>query len=265
MVLLFENPSNLCYMITVIQSLLNIKPFVDRLGKKKGGGGVLFDLVKTYNETKNTVQTINLSNQQIEGLTSYDTNEQHDIHEYFLDLLESDNFDNPTRKLFRIALCDIIKCKECGLETVHRHTTNGLILSCTSSTLKQMLKDVFEEEEELDDYVCDGCGGYDKSARTVCITSLPQVLNMTLKRYLFVGGGIDIPLHFYINTCLYELSCICIRFGTHINHGHYITVVKQHDTGLWCSINDNTIREIKDIRTIIDDNKNAYMVYYTRS
>ncbi|KAJ3692558.1 hypothetical protein LUZ60_011653 [Juncus effusus] len=138
-------------------------------------------------------------------------------------------------------------------------------------TLNQSL-DQYLSVEELqgeNQYFCDSCSERVDATRCIKLRCLPRVLNLQLKRYVFlpktttkkkITSSFSFPRRLDMRNRLtlidpsfddnsqscfkYELSAILIHKGTTVNSGHYVAHIKDELTGLWWEFDDEHVSEL---------------------
>jgi len=163
-------------------------------------------------------------------------------------------------ELFRGTLVTETKCLWC--ENVSRREEPFYDLSleieqnCSlSSCLKQ-----FSSTETLQDdekFFCDACGRKQEAQKRMRLASLPQILCFHLKRFKYVERigqmkklthrvvfPFDLKLTNTTEDCpdknaRFRLKAIVVHMGAHINHGHYVALIKSGTK--WLCFDDDQV------------------------
>jgi ubiquitin C-terminal hydrolase len=181
------------------------------------------------------------------------------------------NSNSPLNNLLQGSHIQQITCDKCKhrshlVEPVaFSHIDNPNILE----GLQQIL-----ETQEINDWKCEKCS-YDKGTKFVRFWKLPNIWMIVLQRYnleskttIPITIPLTIPIHKNVelsainNDFHYELKSIANHYGS-IHNGHYTAVCK-NENGTWCEYNDLQIGIIKDINSVLVNNRTAYALFYER-
>lgn len=207
-----------------------------------------------------------------------DNGVQQDSHEFltlFLSLLERSlshsMFPNSraiVQDLFRGNVSHVTKCSICGkdsdasskMEDFYELELNIKGLDNLDESLRDYLS--LEELHGENQYFCESCGRRVDATRCINLRSLPSVLNLQLKRYIFLpktttkkkitsAFGFPRILNMGKHLCsptetslVYELSAILIHKGTAVNSGHYVAHIKDEKSGHWWEFDDEHVSKL---------------------
>lgn len=207
-----------------------------------------------------------------------DNGVQQDSHEFltlFLSLLERSlnhsKFPNArtiVQDLFRGSVSHVTRCSICGkdsdasskMEDFYELELNIKDLSNLDESLNDYLS--LEELYGENQYFCESCGMRVDATRCIKLHSLPSVLNLQLKRYIFLPKtttkkkitsvfGFPRMLNMGKHLCgptdtslVYELSAILIHKGTAVNSGHYVAHIKDEKSGHWWEFDDEHVSKL---------------------
>uniref|UniRef100_A0A0A9D9T6 ubiquitinyl hydrolase 1 n=1 Tax=Arundo donax TaxID=35708 RepID=A0A0A9D9T6_ARUDO len=118
------------------------------------------------------------------------------------------------------------------------------------SNLEESLNDYFSDEalDGENQYFCESCQKGVVATRCIKLRSLPPVVNVQLKCYVFLPktttkkkissafsfrGQLDLGkrLSNPSSSCTYDLVAILIHNGTAANSGHYVAHIKDESNG----------------------------------
>ncbi|CAF0810889.1 unnamed protein product [Adineta ricciae] len=151
-------------------------------------------------------------------------------------------------------------------------------------SLNDLLTSFFREDPLNGDYYCSHCQILQKARqKSDLLLPLPRVLIIQLKRFTYeaysnrkIDTYIDFPLENldlspYVtsdninqnitSSSLYDLVAVSNHTGT-LFSGHYTTYAKNSRNYSWYSFNDETTRQITDVREVVT--KNAYILVYVK-
>ncbi|KAH0466913.1 hypothetical protein IEQ34_004151 [Dendrobium chrysotoxum] len=207
-----------------------------------------------------------------------DNGVQQDSHEFltlFLSLLERSlshskfpNVRTIVQDLFRGSVSHVTRCSICGkesdasskIEDFYELELNIKGLNNLDESLNDYLS--LEELRGENQYFCESCGMRVDATRCIKLHSLPSVLNLQLKRYVFLPKtttkkkitsvfGFPRMLNMGKHLCnptetslVYELSAILIHKGTAVNSGHYVAHIKDEKCGHWWEFDDEHVSKL---------------------
>ncbi|XP_028547529.1 ubiquitin carboxyl-terminal hydrolase 26 [Dendrobium catenatum] len=207
-----------------------------------------------------------------------DNGVQQDSHEFltlFLSLLERSlshskfpNVRTIVQDLFRGSVSHVTRCSICGkesdasskIEDFYELELNIKGLNNLDESLNDYLS--LEELRGENQYFCESCGMRVDATRCIKLHSLPSVLNLQLKRYVFLPKtttkkkitsvfGFPRMVNMGKHLCnptetslVYELSAILIHKGTAVNSGHYVAHIKDEKCGHWWEFDDEHVSKL---------------------
>ncbi|KAG0458005.1 hypothetical protein HPP92_023162 [Vanilla planifolia] len=207
-----------------------------------------------------------------------DNGVQQDSHEFltlFLSLLERSlenskiqNARTIVQDLFRGSVSHVTRCSICGkdsdasskMEDFYELELNIKGFSNLDESLDDYLS--LEELHGENQYYCESCGTRVDATRSIKLRTLPSVLNLQLKRYIFlpktttkkkITSSFSFPriLNMGKRLCtpsetgfIYELSAILIHKGTAVNSGHYVAHIKDAKSGHWWEFDDEHVSKL---------------------
>ncbi|KAI4369312.1 hypothetical protein MLD38_017766 [Melastoma candidum] len=209
-----------------------------------------------------------------------DNGVQQDSHEFLtllLSLLERclRSSGNPAvrtviQALFRGGVSHVTRCSNCGrdsdasskVEDFYELELNVLGLKNLEESLDDYLRT--EELNGENQYLCEFCKVRVDASRSITLRTLPRVLNIQLKRCVFlpktttkkkVTSSFSFPQQLNMSRRLsnttqgdlsYDLSAILIHKGTAVNSGHYVAHIKDEKTGIWWEFDDEHVSRLGD-------------------
>ncbi|KAK4793462.1 hypothetical protein SAY86_023897 [Trapa natans] len=222
---------------------------------------------RSFVESEPFIKTLELDNEV-----------QQDSHEFLtllLSLLErclshSKNAAVRTivQDLFRGGVSHVTTCSKCGNDSeVSSKVEDFYELELNVQGLKSLkdsLDDYLNVEELSGDnqYFCDSCKQRVDATRSIKLRSLPEVLNIQLKRCVFlpktttrkkITSAFCFPRELDMKERLsdpaqgdlvYVLSAVLIHKGNAVNTGHYIAHIKDEKTGLWWRFDDENVSKL---------------------
>lgn len=207
-----------------------------------------------------------------------DNGVQQDSHEFltlFLSLLERSlshskfpNVRTIVQDLFRGSVSHVTRCSICGkdsdasskMEDFYELELNIKGLNNLDESLNDYLS--LEELHGENQYFCESCGIRVDATRFIKLHSLPSVLNLQLKRYIFLPKTttkkkitsvfgfprvLNMQKHLGSSTdtsLVYELSAILIHKGTAVNSGHYVAHIKDEKSRHWWEFDDEHVSKL---------------------
>jgi ubiquitin C-terminal hydrolase len=135
--------------------------------------------------------------------------------------------------------------------------------------MSRMFDNMFKEEH-ISERICDHCHGRAPATKNTTICMYPDVLVCSFSRFEMTPSGetrkrhdaIDIP--FYIKPVQINRQYSLCSIGNHVGSlhgGHYYAMARNPD-GSWHNYDDICISPVRDIQTMIKNNKDAYMLFY---
>ncbi|XP_030550047.1 ubiquitin carboxyl-terminal hydrolase 26 isoform X2 [Rhodamnia argentea] len=172
--------------------------------------------------------------------------------------------------LFRGSVSHVTTCSRCGkdseasskIEDFYELELNVLGLKSLDESLNDYLR--VEQLNGENQYFCESCGARVDASRSIKLRTLPRVLNIQLKRYVFlpktttkkkITSAFSFPreLDMRKRLCdpaqadlIYDLSAILIHKGTAVNSGHYIAHIRDEKAGQWWEFDDEHVSNLGD-------------------
>ncbi|KAJ4773009.1 Ubiquitin carboxyl-terminal hydrolase 26 [Rhynchospora pubera] len=267
---LYMNTSFRAGIFSLEPETLNQDPVLGQLAKLFAQ---LHSSKKGYIDSEPFIKTLELDN----GV-------QQDGHEFltlFLSLLERSlghskvsSAQTMVQDLFRGSVSHVTRCSKCGkdseasskMEDFYELELNIKDLKTLDESLDQYLS--IEELQGENQYYCESCHARVDATRCIKLRSLPTVLNLQLKRYVFlpktttkkkITSSFGFPKRLDMTKRLtvaespppcstssltYELSAILIHKGSTVNSGHYVAHIKDELTGQWWEFDDEHVSEL---------------------
>lgn len=169
-----------------------------------------------------------------------------------------------------------INCKACGGVGKMYEPFCCLELAMSygdaSGDVAEMFRTMFQTEE-IEERTCDFCNARAPASKATCICMYPEVLVCCFKRFEVTPNGhtqkrgdpIDIPM--YIKPAHIDHRYQLCSIGNHVGSlhgGHYYATAKNPD-GSWNSYDDISISHVSNIHEVIQNNREAYMLFYERA
>ncbi|PKA51623.1 Ubiquitin carboxyl-terminal hydrolase 26 [Apostasia shenzhenica] len=261
---LYMNPAFREGIFSVEPELLKYHPVLDQLARLFAQ---LHSSKRAFIDSAPFIKTLELDN----GV-------QQDSHEFltlFLSLLERSlshskvpNARTIVQDLFRGNVSHVTRCSICGKESDASSKMEDFY------ELELNIKGFSHLDESFDDYLnleelhgenqyfCESCGTRVDATRSIKLRSLPSVLNLQLKRYVFlpktttkkkITSSFSFPrlLNMEKRLCspydadlIYELSAILIHKGPAVNSGHYVAHIKDEKSGHWWEFDDEHVSKL---------------------
>uniref|UniRef100_A0A2P2JYZ7 Ubiquitin carboxyl-terminal hydrolase n=1 Tax=Rhizophora mucronata TaxID=61149 RepID=A0A2P2JYZ7_RHIMU len=207
-----------------------------------------------------------------------DNGAQQDSHEFLtllLSLLEGCLSHSKVPKartivqdLFRGNVSHVTKCLKCGrdseasskMEAFYELELNVKGLKTLEESLDEYLS--VEELQGDNQYFCESCKTRVDAIRSIKLRTLPDVLNIQLKRCVFlpktttkkkITSAFCFPGELNMQQRLsepsqmnwiYDLSAVLIHKGTAVNSGHYIARIKDESTAQWWEFDDEQVSNL---------------------
>jgi len=200
--------------------------------------------------------------------------------------VSTEEYDIVWKKMYQSSYSDIIrefygqyrtviKCSECGRDSVNYDPFNILTLPVAPPSLQDCIATYLKEERLSDDnkYYCEHCGKHTDATRTEGILRTARHLIITLKRFNSNGHKngtyVDINPHEVLDMSpylhdngahspytKYRLYAISNHVGD-VGGGHYYSYICRH--GKWYEFNDAHVTTISldDVSTA-----SAYVLFY---
>ncbi|KAF8390816.1 hypothetical protein HHK36_023115 [Tetracentron sinense] len=207
-----------------------------------------------------------------------DNGVQQDSHEFLtllLSLLERSLSHSKVSKaktivqdLFRGSVSHVTRCSKCGqdseasskMEDFYELELNIMGLKNLDESLDDYLS--MEELHGENQYFCESCGTRVDATRCIKLRTLPDVLNLQLKRCVFLpktttkkkitsvfsfpgtldmGNRLSEPSQLEL---IYDLSAVLIHKGTAVNSGHYVAHIKDEHAGQWWEFDDEHVSKL---------------------
>jgi ubiquitin carboxyl-terminal hydrolase 12/46 len=168
-------------------------------------------------------------------------------------------------EIFQGKLVNETRCLRCDSVTSRQEPFYDLSLEIgTNCSVTACLRQ-FSSNETLDGadkFSCDECGCKQEAQKRMRVASLPPVLCLHLKRFKYVESAgqmqklthrVVFPFHLKLtnttDTCPdadaeYSLTAVVVHMGAHMNHGHYVALVKS--AGKWVCFDDEAVHGVTE-------------------
>jgi len=168
-------------------------------------------------------------------------------------------------EIFQGKLVNETRCLRCDSVTNRQESFYDLSLEIgTNCSVTACLRQ-FSSNETLDGadkFSCDECGCKQEAQKRMRVSSLPPVLCLHLKRFKYVESAghmqklshrVVFPFHLKLtnttDTCPdadaeYSLTAVVVHMGAHVNHGHYVALVKS--AGKWVCFDDEVVHGVTE-------------------
>lgn len=110
-------------------------------------------------------------------------------------------------------------------------------------------------------FFCDECGCLQEARRRTRLASVPPILCLHLKRFIYLESGrlqklmhrvvfpFELKLWNTTEDCphadsQYDLFAVVVHMGAHLNHGHYVALVKS--AGQWVLFDDEQVASVSE-------------------
>jgi len=174
-----------------------------------------------------------------------------------------------------------MECSECkpANPVHHFEPFNSLSINTTASTnttLPELLRDHFSDNEDVHDWNCDTCKNTTRCSRTSKMWALPNYLIIHLKRFDNRGEKVttdvkypltDLDLTEFVsedkrdpNNYIYTLYAVNYHSGS-LNNGHYWSCCRNLDEQ-WYMFNDADVVKVNNLAEL--QTKDAYILFYYR-
>ncbi|XP_015782575.1 ubiquitin carboxyl-terminal hydrolase 48 [Tetranychus urticae] len=203
-----------------------------------------------------------------------DVSQQQDAQEFsklFLTLLEEDlstQKDVKVKNIVQTQCCGeyeyVTRCSNCGTETTSSSKFYELSLNIKGhKDIHQCLDEFFSPEilEGSNQYYCNTCESKQNVIRTIRLRKCPPYLNLQLLRFIYdrqkncrrkLNSSINFPLtldmrkYFQetVTGCTeYHLCAVLVHRGQSAHSGHYMTHIKDRETGDWYKFDDEFVEK----------------------
>jgi len=201
------------------------------------------------------------------------------LHKEMIEQLtkHSQNTNSPLLDLIQGVQVQQMECKTCG-KLYH----NIEPFQCTYFELPQKEIVQFEEclikwleKDTVEDWKCDQCKG-STNEKILRVWRLPNIWMIVLKRFNGLKKlhiPVNIPLELHLPTgfemakpsaCSYQLKAIGNHYGS-LYGGHYNAICKNDsESHPWCLYDDLSITHLTNILSILQKNRDAYVLFYER-
>lgn len=168
-------------------------------------------------------------------------------------------------ELFQGRLVNETRCLWCESVTSREEAFYDLSLEIEQNCSVTACLRRFSSTETLegeDKFSCDACGCKQEAEKRMRIAALPPVLCLHLKRFKYVEElgqmrklthRVVFPFHLKLaNTtedcpdadAEYALTAVVVHMGAHVNHGHYVALVKS--AGQWLCFDDEQVHGVTE-------------------
>ena len=189
----------------------------------------------------------------------------------------SQTTNSPLLDLIQGVQVQQMECKTCG-KLYH----NIEPFQCTYFELPKKENVALEEclvkwleKDTVEDWKCDKCKST-TNEKVLRVWRLPKVWMIVLKRFnglkklhtpIHIPQELRLPIGFEMaesSACSYQLKAIGNHYGS-LYGGHYNAICKNElGEHPWCLYDDLSIMGIKDILSILQNNRDAYVLFYER-
>ena len=168
-------------------------------------------------------------------------------------------------ELFQGRLVNETRCLRCETVTSREEPFYDLSLEIEQNSSVTACLRNFSSTETLggaDKFSCDACGCKQEAEKRMRVASLPPVLCLHLKRFKYVESlgqmrklthRVVFPFQLKLaNTtadcpdadAAYALTAVVVHMGAHVNHGHYVALVKS--AGRWLCFDDEQVHGVTE-------------------
>jgi len=168
-------------------------------------------------------------------------------------------------EIFQGRLVNETKCLFCESVTSREEPFYDLSLEIEQNCSVTACLRCFSSTEILDGddkFSCDACGCKQEAEKRMSIAALPPVLCLHLKRFKYVEQldqlrklthRVVFPFHLKVSNTTddcpdadaeYALSAVVVHMGAHVNHGHYVALVKS--AGQWICFDDEQVHGVTE-------------------
>ncbi|XP_069389469.1 uncharacterized protein [Paralichthys olivaceus] len=261
----FPNPSQICYMNSILQSLLTLTEFIRDIRIQKymwelaPGAEFLsafMDIVRCHRSPNkgNKLQALFAFKREVgKRCAEFMNMGQKDAHEFlttFLDYIErlhpvitgrpgmAYSYICPIQKHLMFKMTNTRACKKCGQISLKEEVFNNLSLNLVpQESVKEMLDNYLLKTEFECKCVCGGAN----STQCYSFDTLPRILILHVKRFLFTPfytlkkliDPINISRELIISSTQgqswYSLVSIVSHLGSNGNLGHYVSAGVKRD------------------------------------
>lgn len=196
--------------------------------------------------------------------------------------------------IFKGTLVTETKCLWCENVTTRKEPFYDLSLEIEDNSSLSACLGQFSSEETLqgeEKYFCDRCGRKQEAVKRMRIADPPRVLCCHFKRFKYVESigqmrklmhrvvyPFDLRLTNTTDTCeddgVYSLFAVVVHMGLHMNHGHYISLIKSSDQ--WLCFDDDQVVPITEgqVRTTFGGERegsssasteHSYILFYEKT
>lgn len=260
----FYNLGNTCYANSVLQCFINIPEFKNLLKKENE----ISEYLKQHIFVDHTENGEYINHKHLpQKLTRFFNKkfqlfQQHDAHEFFLELLDTLDIKEFYGKQKMDVTCSLCKNKSSTFEDF-----STINLPCEKE--KSNLIDLFMkylEKEDIHEYQCEKCKKNVLAEKKIFLYKLPEYLVIVLKSYnqsgMKIHNEIEYPEQLKIRQTEtgeifeYTLYSTIYHHGNS-QRGHYNCAVKVNDK--WFFIDDETIQLLNSMPP-----NNNYMLFYKK-
>jgi len=184
----------------------------------------------------------------------------------------------------------VYQCLDCSTmsQVVTRLTTLDLPLSISeeeprsSISVEDLIKDYLKAEtlHGENQYQCDTCHRLRDAVKTTHMKILPRHLIITLLRFMFEISSsrkeklltrVEVPSTLYLSgsregVVKYDLYCVIVHSGLSSEVGHYYTLVRDRQSGVWSRVSDQVVETVHECwdQDLHSMNDTPYMLFYQR-
>ncbi|KAI5181951.1 ubiquitin carboxyl-terminal hydrolase 22/27/51 [Nematocida sp. AWRm80] len=276
----FLNLKRTCYMSSLLQAILSIQPFINRLLNNEHSttkctridcilcalNKILYQM---YNNTDGYVDISNLIRIFWKHSPTFAKSEYQDIQECLLYL--SQQIDQifpktqvctcPMHLVFGGVFLSEISCGTCQYKEESDEIFVSISMDLQDNTIEQALDRHFQKESIQINKKCNCISP--EYFKQVHLKTLPQVLCLHLKRYQLknrtvtkIEKVLEYKEKLNLNNVSYILSSIIVHSGE-IDSGHYMAYTRRNNQ--WYLTNDEELGRVSKVDIL---NKPAYILFY---
>lgn len=272
-----NNPGVLCYLNSLLQSLVSLSSFVETVlknpdyMKKTKTGNAMYNFISNasigadVSNCSSLILSALMEDMKERNSTSNFGSSQESASEAFVLILDmmtpvgTKPSECPLSKLFAYRTSCKTVCKGCKNVTssIDEGYTHNLFSNVNRALIEE---DVTTQCSEISQFTCEKCGAKGPAGRCYQLSMISEVLVCTFNIYRTRNevGKLPDSLSFRClngKKSIHKLASKVIHFGT-VNGGHYITHCNRHDKLIM--FNDSHVTEVAPLNT----DTNVYMAFY---
>ena len=168
-------------------------------------------------------------------------------------------------ELFQGKLVNETRCLRCDSVSSREEPFYDLSLeieqNCSVTACLKRFSGI-ETLDGTDKFSCDECGCKQEAHKSMRVAALPPILCLHLKRFKYVESAgqmqklthrvvfpFNLKLTNTTDACVdadaeYSLTAVVVHMGAHVNHGHYVALVKS--AGRWLCFDDESVHAVTE-------------------